>query len=84
MKSIKPPAKLKYQNVSGMMLRLTRSLASHCKRKRMKNRDCAMNPNKNHAISALDTSVHHWLSFATSIIPVHMDQIRRAVVKRRA
>ena len=48
-----PPKKLKYQNVSGMMLARAFSVAIHCTMKRIENRSWAMSPMKIQTISVL-------------------------------
>src|SRR6476661_8496028 len=63
-----PPKKLKYQNVSGMMLARAFSVAIHCTRKRIENRSCARSPINSQTISVLGVTSHQWTRFAQCIL----------------
>ena len=49
-----PPTRLNYQNASGTMLRLARSLASHCTKNRAENSDWPTKPSPSHNTDAVD------------------------------
>jgi hypothetical protein len=54
-----PPAKLKYQNVSGVMLARAFSVASHHTTKRIENMNWAMKPIIIQSSSVVGVVVHH-------------------------
>src|SRR5262245_53861327 len=55
---MKPPAKLKYQNVSGTILARAFSDAIHCTMKRIENMACARKPIVTQTSSVVDVSCH--------------------------
>src|SRR6476620_10116034 len=57
---MKPPTKLKYQNVSGTMLARAFSEAIHCTMNRIENMACAKSPIATQTISVVGVSCHQW------------------------
>ena len=53
-----PPKKLKYQNVSGMILARAFSEAIHCTKKRIENRSCAAKPTESQISSVVGVVSH--------------------------